>query len=197
MSREFDMSDLGKLSYYLRLEVVQDRYHIKLKQSAYAKKVIDKTGMAECNVVKFSMEYKLPIYADKEWESFTTTHYKSIVGGLRYLVHTRPNIASAVGIVSRYMERPTVFNMNVVKRIRQYMKGTLQYRLIYLKERGNNILSGFSDSDLAGSVDDRKCTAGMTFYLDDNPITWVSQKQRCVALSSCEAEFMAATAAAC
>lgn len=56
---------------------------------------------------------------------------------------------------------------------------------------------GYSDSDLAGNVDDRRSTGGMEFYLDESLITWVSQKQRCVALSSCEAEFMAATAAAC
>lgn len=59
------------------------------------------------------------------------------------------------------------------------------------------MLSGFSDSDLAGNIEDRKSTGGMVFYLNESLITWVSQKQRCVALSSCEAEFMAATAAAC
>lgn len=58
-------------------------------------------------------------------------------------------------------------------------------------------MSGFSDSDLAGNLEDRKSTGGMAFYLNESLITWVSQKQRCVALSSCEAEFMAATAAAC
>lgn len=59
------------------------------------------------------------------------------------------------------------------------------------------MLSGYSDSDLAGHVDDRRSTGGMAFYLNESLVTWVSQKQRCVALSSCEAEFMAATAAAC
>lgn len=58
------------------------------------------------------------------------------------------------------------------------------------------MLSGYSDSDHAGCMDDRKSTTGMVFYLNENLITWVSQKQRCVALSSCEAEFMAVTAAA-
>lgn len=67
----------------------------------------------------------------------------------------------------------------------------------YSKGKGNYLLTGYSDSDRGGNIDDRKSTDGMTFYLDENLITWVSQKQRCVALSSCEAEFMAATAAAC
>lgn len=68
---------------------------------------------------------------------------------------------------------------------------------MYTKESGNNILSGYSDNDLAGEIDDRRSTGGMVFYLNESVITWVSQKQRCVALSSCEAEFMAAIAAAC
>lgn len=77
------------------------------------------------------------------------------------------------------------------------MKGTLDFGLVYSRENGNNVLTGYSDSDLAGNIEDRKSTGGMAFYLNDSLITWVSQKQKCVALSSCEAEFIAATAAAC
>ena len=197
MSPEFDMSDLGKLSYYLGLEVTQGSGFIELRQLTYAKKVLEKDGMAECNAVKFPMDHKLQLHADKTGEPVNPTHFKSIVGGLRYLVHTRPDIAHAVEIVSRYMKRPTEVHMNVVKRICRYIKGTMQYGLVYTRGRGNYILSGFSNSDLAGCLDDRKSTGGMAFYLDENLITWVSQKQRRVALFSCEAEFMAATAAAC
>lgn len=119
------------------------------------------------------------------------------MGGLRYLVHTRPDIAYAVGIVSRFMEKLTVLHKNAVKRILRYVKGTLDFGLLYSKNSGNNMLVGYSDSDWAGKTDDRRSTGGMVFYLNDSVITWVSQKQRCVALSSCEAEFMAATAVAC
>ncbi|XP_074351602.1 secreted RxLR effector protein 161-like [Apium graveolens] len=153
--------------------------------------------MRDCNAVKFPMEHKLQLHDDATENPVNSTQYKSVVGGLRYLVHTRPDIAYAVGIVSRYMEGPTEIHYNAVKRICRYVKGTINYGLRYAKGRGNYILSGFSDSDLARSLDDRKSTGGMVFYLDENLITWVSQKQRCVALSSCEAEFMAATAAAC
>ncbi|XP_074360200.1 secreted RxLR effector protein 161-like [Apium graveolens] len=95
------------------------------------------------------------------------------------------------------MERPTVTHLTAAKRILRYVKGTLNFGLIYTKGQGNYLLSGFSDSDLAGNVDDRKSTGGVAFNLDESFITWISQKQRCVALSSCEAEFMAATAATC
>ncbi|WCJ34767.1 Retrovirus-related Pol polyprotein from transposon TNT 1-94 [Euphorbia peplus] len=197
MSKEFDMSDLGKLSYYLGLEVDQGKGYIELKQAAYAKKLLEKAGMSDCNPVKYPMDHKLQLSKDESGEPVNSTQFKSMIGGLRYLVHTRPDIAYAVGVISRFMERPTMLHLNAAKRVLRYVKGTLNFGLVYKEGRGNYLLSGFSDSDLAGNIDDRKSTGGMAFYLDDRLITWISQKQRCVALSSCEAEFMAATAAAC
>ncbi|XP_074369744.1 secreted RxLR effector protein 161-like [Apium graveolens] len=120
-----------------------------------------------------------------------------MVGGLRYLVFTRPDIAYSVGVVSRFMERPTEMHLAAIKRIIRYVSGTFDLGLVYTKDEGNYLFSGYSDCDLAGNVDGRKSTGGMSFYLKENLITWVSQKQKCVALSSCESEFMAATTAAC
>lgn len=99
-----------------------------------------------------------------------------MVGGLRYLVNTRPDIAFSVGIVSRYMERPTILHLNVVKRILRYVKGTIHYGLIYTSNSGNNLITGYSDSDLGGLVDDRRSTGGMAYYLNESLISWVSQK---------------------
>jgi len=79
----------------------------------------------------------------------------------------------------------------------RYLKGTVQYGLVYPRRSSALVITGYSDSDLAGDMDDRKSTGGMVFYLNDSLISWNSQKQKMVALSSCEAEFMAATAAAC
>lgn len=89
-----------------------------------------------------------------------TIVFKSMVGGLRYLVHMWPDIAYAVGIVSRHMERPKMMHLNVAKRILWYVKGTVEYGLVYSAEGRNNVLTGYSDSDLAGHVDDRKSTGG-------------------------------------
>lgn len=153
--------------------------------------------MLDSNLTKYPMEPKVQLSKDHMGKAVDSTMFKSLVGGLRYLVHTRPDISYAVGMVSRFMERPTVQHLNAVKRILRYVNGTKEYGLVYTENFGNHLLSGYSDSDLRGSVNDRKSTGGMAFYLSDSLITWVSQKQRCVALSTCEAEFIAATAAAC
>jgi hypothetical protein len=86
--------------------------------------------------------------------------------------------------------------MLAVKRILRYISGTLHFGCHYQRKKGAK-LEGFSDSDLAGDIDTRKSTSGVLFFLGGNIITWQSQKQKVVALSSCEAEYIAATAAAC
>lgn len=165
MGKEFEISDLGKLSYYLGIEVIQDKDHIILKQAVYALMLLEKAGMSECNPAKYPMEVKVQIDRDDKGKPFNSTEFKSLVGGLRYLVHTRPDIAFSVGIVSRFMERPTNLHLGAVKRILRYVKGTLEFGLKYVRGTGNYLLSNYSDSDMAGNVEDRKSMGGMAFYL--------------------------------
>lgn len=197
MASKFDMCDLGKLTYYLGLEVHQGDGYIQLNQKGYAKKILKKAGMLHCNPSKVPMHPKDIVNKDEGGTEVNPTDFKSVVGGLRYLCHTRPDIAYSVGIVSRFMEHPTLLHQAAAKRILRYVQGTLDLGLIYSRDSDNKVLIGYSDSDLAGNVEDRKSTGGMVFYLNRSLITWASQKQKSVALSSCEAEFMAATAAAC
>lgn len=95
------------------------------------------------------------------------------------------------------MENPTVKHQQAVKHILRYKKGTIEYGLVYEGEKANRVLYGFTDSDLAGYVIDRRSSGGMCFYLNRCLISWSSEKQKVVALSLCEAEYMAATTAAC
>ena len=125
------------------------------------------------------------------------TLYRSIVGSLRYLVHTRPDIAYAVGHVSRFMEHPTEEHMGAVKHVLRYMAGMLDYGCHYGTEPGaHSVLTGFNNSDMAGDINTRKSTTGVLFFLGNKPISWQSQKQKVVALSSCEVEYIAATTVA-
>lgn len=119
------------------------------------------------------------------------------MGSLRYLVNSRPDLAYAVGYVSRFMEKPTVEHLATMKRVLCYITGTINYGCCYKRKKEAAHLVGYSNSDLAGDLDTRKSTSGVFFFLDENLITWQSQKQKVVALSSCEAEYIAATTAAC
>lgn len=87
------MNDLGKLSCYLGIEVDQKGDYIELKQSAYTKKLLEKAGMLECNPTKYAMEPKLQLTKDEKDKEVNSTQFKSLVGGLRYLVHTHTDIA--------------------------------------------------------------------------------------------------------
>ena len=142
MSKVFEMSDLGQLTYYLGIEVKQGDGFIELKQTGYAKKLLVQAGLAECNPTKYPMDPKEQLTKDDGGKKVDSTEYRSLVGGLRYLVHTRHDIAFSVGMVSRYMEHPTVLHLNSVKRILRYVKGTLGLGLVYSKTSGNNVLMG-------------------------------------------------------
>lgn len=194
MRHLFKMSDLGPLSYYLGIEVVQEKGEITLCQQAYAGKILEQAGMSDCNSCHTPMECRLKLKKDDGAKAVDATLYRSIIGSLRYLVHKRPDIAHSVGIVSRFMENPSSNHWAAVKQILRYIQGTRHYGCRYTSG-GSATLLGYSDSDHAGDMSDRKSTSGQVFFLGDNPISWTSQKQKIVAISSCEAEYVAAAAA--
>ncbi|KAG6534427.1 hypothetical protein ZIOFF_008313 [Zingiber officinale] len=122
MMTEFEMSDLGLLSYYLGIEVEQQKSRILLRQSAYAKKILSQFQMADCNATKQPMEPKTQLHKDLEGTPIDATEYRRVIGCLRYLLHTRPDLSYSVGMVSRYMEKPTSMHHKVVKQILRYLK---------------------------------------------------------------------------
>jgi hypothetical protein len=122
------------------------------------------------------------------------------VGSLRYLVNTHPDLAYSVGYVSRFMEQPREEHLLAVERTLRYVAGTKNWGVFFTAGKDPEelpCLVGFSDSDMAGDPVDRKSTSGMIYFLSSNPITWQSSKKKVVALSSCEAEYIVASAAAC
>ncbi|KAG6478826.1 hypothetical protein ZIOFF_062270 [Zingiber officinale] len=176
MMTEFEMSDLGLLSYYLGIEVEQQKNRILLRQLAYAKKILSQFKMADCNVIKHPMEPKTQLHKDLEGTPVDTTEYRRIIGCLRYLLHTRSDLSYSVGMTSRYMERPTIMHHKVVKQILRYLKGIIYFGLAYIKGPQEIGIFGYSDSDLAGDLDGRKSTSGMTFYFNERLVSWNSQK---------------------
>ncbi|CAA0823451.1 cysteine-rich RLK (RECEPTOR-like protein kinase) 8 [Striga hermonthica] len=133
---------------------------------------------------------------DSEKERIRITPYASAIGSLMYaMVCTRPDIAHAVGVVSRFMSNPGVMHWEAVKWILRYLRGTKDRALVF--GRSTLTLSGFVDADFAGSdLDKRRSTTGYVFTYGGTAVSWISKLQKIVTLSTTEAEYVAVTEAA-
>jgi hypothetical protein len=100
------MSDMGLLSFYLGIEVHQGDSGITLRQTTYAKRVVELAGLTDCNLALTLMEERLKLSHDSTTEEVDATQYWRLVGSLYYLAHTRPDLAFSVGYVSRFMQLP-------------------------------------------------------------------------------------------
>ena len=118
----------------------------------------------------------------------------SAVGSLMYvMICTRPDIAHTVGVVCRFMENPSKEHWEAVKWIFKYMRGTSKLCLSFGK--GKPVLEGYTDADMVGDLDGRKSTSGYLFTFVGGAISWQSKLQKCVTLSTTEAEYIATTKA--
>ena len=116
----------------------------------------------------------------------TVMHNTIIVGSLRYLCHTRPDIAYGVGLINMYIVKPTTSHLVEAKRILRYVKGTSSYGIQYSKTQSDELV-GYSDSDWSGDKDDRKSIVAYVFMIGNAAFSRSSKKESVVALSSCEA----------
>jgi hypothetical protein len=150
--------------------------------------------MENCKGVKTPIDYSRNIGFDEQHDSDQSEcdfPYRQAVGALMHLmVATRPDIGFAVSYVSRYMSDPQLHHVQAVKRILRYLQNTKSYGLRFEK-KSKLELCGYSDADWAGDTSDRKSTSGYIFQLGNTTISWGSKKQSSVALSTCEAEYIA------
>nr|GEV86135.1 ribonuclease H-like domain, reverse transcriptase, RNA-dependent DNA polymerase [Tanacetum cinerariifolium] len=195
MEEKFEMSDLALLAYYLEIKVTQTGGDISIKQSAYANKILKEAGMIDCNETLIPIDPGTRITKNTEGTLVNSTEYRSLIGCLRYLLHTRPDLSYSVGLLSSFMQEPKEQHMKAIKQVLLYVKGTKDYGITYKHNAGNKI-QGFSNSSYGVNTQEGKRTTGIIFYYGESPISWSTQKQATVALSSCESEFIAATAAA-
>ncbi|KAG6404541.1 hypothetical protein SASPL_136790 [Salvia splendens] len=172
MTDEFEMTDIGLMAYYLGVEVKQLEDGVFITQEHYAKEILKKFKMEDCKPINTPVECGVKLSKNDKGEKVDPTLYKSLVGSLRYLTCTRPDILYATGLVSRYMENPTTTHFKAAKRILRYLRGTIDYGLFY-SHTNDYKLVGYSDSDWAGDNDDRKSTSGYVFYMGDTAFTWI------------------------
>eukprot|EP00253_Pinus_taeda_P006803 PITA_06803 len=195
MLKEFEISSLGELTYFLGLKIQQKEGGIFLSQTKYLKQILKKYGMEDAKPVCTPMVTGSSLSANDESAVVHQPTYISMIGSLLYLTGTRPDIMHAVGIVGRFQENPKESHLQAVKRIFNYLQGTQNYGLWYPRDT-NLTLHAYTDADWARSVDDRKSTSGGAFFMGSRLVSWFSKKQSSIALSTAEAEYVA-TASCC
>lgn len=188
LATEFELKDLGHLKYFLGIEVSRSKAGITMCQRKYILDLLTETGMLDCKPVETPIEtnHKLSILPDQV--PTNKERYQKLVGKLIYLSHTRPDIAYAVSVVSRFMHAPSEEHMKAVYRILKYLKATPGKGLFFGKNQDHKVV-GYTDADWAGDRMDGKSTSGYFTFVGGNLVTWRSKKQKVVSRSSAEAEF--------
>ena len=191
MSREFEMSMMGELQFFLGLQIKQVKDGTFVHQGKYTKDMLKKFGMNDSKPLSTPMSTTAVMDADEEGEPVDQKEYRSMIGSLLYLTATRPDIQFSVCLCARFQASPRTSHRQAVKRIFRYLQYSPDLGL-WFSASSTLSLSGYSDADFAGCRLDRKSTSGTCQFLGSSLVSWSSRKQSSVAQSTTEAEYVAA-----
>ncbi|GJS97420.1 retrovirus-related pol polyprotein from transposon TNT 1-94 [Tanacetum coccineum] len=186
----FKMSMMGQMSFFLGLQISQSPRGIFINQSKYASEIVKKYGLHTADSVDTPMVEKNKLNEDLQGTPVDATLYRGMIGSLVYLTSSGPGLIYAVCLCARYQTKPTEKHLQAVKRIFRYLKGTINMGLWYSKDTDMS-LTAYADADHAGCHDTRRSTSGSTQFLGDKLVSWSSKKQKCTAISSTKAEYIA------
>ncbi|GKE62216.1 uncharacterized mitochondrial protein-like protein, partial [Tanacetum coccineum] len=190
ITTKFKMSMMGKMSFFLGLQISQSPRGIFINQSKYASEIVKKYGMLTSDSVDIPMVEKSKLNEDLQETLINATLYRDMTGSLMYLTSHRPDLIYAVCLCARYQAKPTEKHLNAVKRIFRYLKGTINMGIWYSKDTVMS-MTAYADADHAGCQDTRHSTSGSAQFLGDKLVSWSSKKKKCMAISSTEAEYIA------
>nr|GEU60454.1 retrovirus-related Pol polyprotein from transposon TNT 1-94 [Tanacetum cinerariifolium] len=183
------MSIMGKISFFLGLQISQSPRGIFINQSKYALESLKKYGFESCDPVDTPMVEKSKLDEDKEGKAVDPSHYHGMIGTLLYLTANRPDLQFAICMCAWYQAWPTEKHLHAVKRTFRYLRGTVNRCLWYLKD-SSIALTAFIDVDHVGCQDTHCSTSGSLQFLGDRLISWSSKRQKSAAISSTEAEYI-------
>jgi len=200
----FTITDLGEATFFLGLKIKRNRElrTITLSQKRYSTDVLERFGMSDCKPKPqpFSSGTKLSKAAGTPLDPELKLCFMEIIGSLMYLATcTRPDISHAVCTLARFMAAPTYLHLEHAKHVLRYIRSSSSQGITFGVPPGGagaHSLLGFCDSDWGGDFETKRSTTGYVFILNGGAIAWQSKLQQTVAASTCEAEYMAASAAA-
>lgn len=185
-----------KADYFLGLEIEKSAGKIKIHQTAYAKKILEKFNFAECKSVSTPIVKGAESILSGKDSREVNFPYRQAIGALMYLMlGTRPDLAYTIGYLSRFLEKPSQENIIGVKRVFRYLAGSLNKGIVYDSNSKKEILECYSDADFNGCCRTGRSTTGIVTKYCGGAISWFSQRQPVVADSTTEAEIIAASEA--
>ncbi|KAM3964295.1 uncharacterized protein ACR2FA_001787 [Aphomia sociella] len=186
------------VSYFLGIEIKVREDGIKIHQKSYVNKILRRFGMESCRPVITPIVKDMSQNKDRVDMENMLKNYRHIVGALAYLmVATRPDIAYAVSVASRSLEKPTGDDCVKLKRILRYLQYTPDMGILYKKNYKKGVIECYSDADHGGDIDTGRSTTGLILCMyAGGAVSWMSQRQTSVAISTTEAEVVAASEAA-
>jgi hypothetical protein len=198
LGKEFDVRSIPP-DRFIGIDINRNRIQrtIHLSQPDYVKTVLERFNMSNCSTLSVpadpcaKLTPQMCPQNEEEKQEMAKIPFMECIGSVMHLTHlTRPDIAYAVGQVSRYSQSPGQEHWKALKRILAYLRKTLNFGLLF--GGGDDELYGYCDADYAGDLGNRRSTSGAVFTLHNGPVSWFSRRQPCVALSTTESEFISA-----
>lgn len=180
----YKMKDLGPACYILGMKITRDRENGKLwiDQKLYLEKVLERFNMSDCKGMFSPMDHNQRLSIEQmpktenEIKEMKSVPYQEAVGCLLFAAQlTRPDIAHAVGVLSKFNQNPGKPHWSAVKRLLRYIKHTIDFKLEYTADYNGKIV-GFADADWANDIDLRRSTTGYVFLFQGSAISWNSKK---------------------
>ncbi|GJV06002.1 zinc finger, CCHC-type containing protein [Tanacetum coccineum] len=194
LSSRFSMKDMGEADIIFGIMIKHESNGIAISQSHYIEKELNKFNYFDCTLVSTPMDTSEKLMPNNG-PAVSQLEYSRVIGFLMYaMTCTRPDIAFAVGKLSRYTSNPGTQHWQAIQRVLKYLKKTMDYKLTYTGYP--SVLEGYTDASWISNSEDNSSTSGWVFLLGGGAISWASKKQTCITGSTIESEFVALTAAA-
>jgi hypothetical protein len=205
LAKHFKLRNLAASKQLLGVEILRNREkgELGLTQHGYAQDILARFGLSDCHPVSTWLDPGTRLNASlapstpAEFAFMRTVDYVGAVGALMYLaIVTRPDIAYVVGVLCRFMANPGPEHWKAAKHLLRYVAGTIDFCLLHkLDPNVPDLFCTYSNADLAGNIDTGRSTTGYVVKMGTGAVSWSSKLQSIVALSTTEAEFVAAVSA--